>query len=52
MFVRTPSIEPRGTSFFVKEEYLKPAENPIFAREFQRLFGNDYVLFSRKEVFE
>lgn len=63
MFARTPSIEPRGTSFFVKEEYLKPADNTevnsadpekntIFAREFQRLFGNDYVLFSRKEVFE
>lgn len=59
MFIRSPSIEPRGTSFFVKKEYLLPADSSaitegdsIFAKEFKRLFGNDYVLFSRDEVFE
>lgn len=72
MFIRQPSIEPRGTSFFIKPEYLKPACSPgkadsadcpekadcapghdtVFAREFERLFGNDYVLFTHDEVFE
>lgn len=47
MFIRSPSIEPRGTSFFIKPEYLT-----VFPREFERLFGNDYVLFTRDEVFE
>lgn len=81
MFIRQPSIEPRGTSFFIKPEYMKPAGSPrkedcadspekadsasssgktdpapghetVFAREFERLFGDDYVLFTRDEVYE
>lgn len=63
MFIRRASIEPRGTSFFIKPEYLKSAVSPgkadyapghdtLFACEFERLFGNDYVLFTRDEVFE
>ena len=56
MLVRPPSIEPRGISFYVKDEYLKPADNDcgdtVFAVEFERLFGRDYVLFTQKQVFE
>ena len=47
MLVRAPSIEPRAISFYVKDEYKS-----VFAGEFNRLFGGDYMLFTRQQVFE
>ena len=47
MLVRAPSIEPRAISFYVKDEYKS-----VFADEFNRLFGGDYMLFTRQQVFE
>lgn len=62
MLLRPPSIEPRAISFFVKSEYLEKVQSAektsaacddtIFSQEFNRLFGKDYALFSRKQVFE
>ena len=43
--VRMASIEPRALNFFVKEGMKEP-----FAEEFNRLFGKDYLLFSKEEV--
>ncbi|MBR4825886.1 MAG: alkaline phosphatase family protein [Spirochaetaceae bacterium] len=47
MLVRRPVIEPRAASFYVKDEY-----KAVFADEFNRLFGNDYMLFTKQQVFE
>lgn len=47
MLVRPPSLEHRGISFYVKDEY-----KTLFASEFERLFGSDYVLFTREEALE
>lgn len=47
MLLRPTSIEPRGISFYVKEEFL-----PIFKEEFLKIFGKDYLIFSKEEVFQ
>ena len=47
MLVRRTSIEPRAISFYVKDEY-----KPVFADEFNRLFADDYKLFTKQQVFE
>lgn len=46
-FVRMPSIEPRALNFFIKEDKKQQFEN-----EFQREFGNDYILLTREEILE
>ena len=45
MLVRQTSIEPRAISFYVKPEFMED-----FPKEFNALFGNDYVLFTKEEV--
>ena len=42
-----PSIESRAVSIFVK-----PGTEEKFKEAFNRILGNDFILFSRKEVFE
>ena len=43
--LRPPSIESRAAAFFVKEEH-----KAAFPRKFQEAFGEEFLLFSRKEV--
>lgn len=45
--VRMPSIEPRALNLFVKEE--KKAK---FESEFNKEFGNDYILLNKQEIYE
>ena len=45
--IRMPSIEPRALNLFVKEE--KRAE---FESEFNKEFGNDFILMTKQEVYE
>ena len=45
--VRMPSIEPRALNLFVKEEKRKE-----FEREFEKAFGNDFILLTKEEVYE
>ena len=45
--VRLPSIEPRALNLFVK-----PDKKEFFEKEFDRLFGNDFVLMTKQEVLE
>lgn len=47
MLVRPASIEPRGISFYVKDEFI-----PVFKERFLELFGSDYLIFSKEEVFQ
>ena len=47
MLVRPVSIEPRGISFYVKDEFI-----PVFKERFLKLFGSDYLIFSKEEVFQ
>ena len=47
MLVRETSLEHRATNFFVKEGLQEK-----FRAEFMRLFGNDFILMSRQEIFE
>ncbi len=47
MLVRKPSIESRAVNFFVKEEYIN-----IFPQEFNKIFGKDFILMSKKEILE
>lgn len=47
MLVRKPSLEKRALSFYVKPEYMEK-----FPVEFVKLFGTDYVLFTKDEVME
>lgn len=47
MLIRRPSIETRAVNFYVKEEFID-----IFPIEFNKLFGKDFVLMSKEEVFE
>ena len=47
MLVRPVSIEPRGISFYVKDEFI-----PVFKEKFLKLFGSDYLIFSKEEVFQ
>lgn len=47
MLVRKPSIEPRAVNFYVKEEFLD-----IFPKEFNKIFGNDFILMSKSEILE
>ncbi|MBQ3498876.1 MAG: alkaline phosphatase family protein [Clostridia bacterium] len=47
MLNRPPSIEPRALSFFVKD-----GMNYDFKNEFNKLFGNDFRLLTKEEVFE
>ena len=45
--VRLPSIEPRALNLFVK-----PDKKEFFEKEFNRLFGNDFVLMTKQEILE
>lgn len=45
--IRLPSIEPRALSLFVK-----PDKKEEFEEEFNRLFGDDFVLMTKEEVLE
>ena len=47
MLVRPVSIEQRGISFYVKDEFI-----PFFKERFLELFGSDYLIFSKEEVFQ
>lgn len=47
MLERTTSIEQRATSFKVKEEY-----KTIFPEEFNKLFGDKFILCTKEEVKE
>ena len=47
MLVRETSLEPRATNFFVKEGMLEDFKN-----EFNKLFSNDFILLSKKEVLD
>lgn len=47
MLVRRPSIESRAVNFYVKEEYID-----IFSKEFNKLFGKDFILMSKQEILE
>lgn len=47
MLVRPVSIEQRGISFYVKDEFI-----PVFKERFLKLFGSDYLIFSKEEVFQ
>ena len=42
--VHMPSIEPRALNFFVKED-----KKEQFEREFQKAFGEKFLLYSTKE---
>jgi len=43
--VRLPSLEPRALNFFVQE-----GKKEIFAREFQKAFGDKFLLLTKEEV--
>lgn len=45
LLTRPPSVEPRALSFFVKDG--KPSE---FKSEFNRLFGDDFILLTKEET--
>lgn len=45
--VRLPSIEPRALNLFVK-----PDKKEFFEKEFDRFFGNDFVLMTKQEVLD
>lgn len=45
--VRWPSLEPRALNFFVKEE-----KKEFFVQEFNRLFGDMFILMPMEEVIE
>ncbi|MDD4187332.1 MAG: alkaline phosphatase family protein [Bacilli bacterium] len=47
MLFRKTSIEPRATNFFVKKEMVDK-----FKEEFNKLFSDDFILFSKQEVIE
>ena len=47
MLVRPVSIEQRGISFYVKDEFI-----PVFKEKFLELFGSVYLIFSKEEVFQ
>jgi hypothetical protein len=47
MLLRPPSIEPRAVSIFVK-----PGAENKFRESFERILGDEFILFSREEVFE
>lgn len=47
MLIRDTSLEPRATNFFVKDNML---EN--FKNEFNKLFGNGFILLSKQEVLD
>lgn len=47
MLERPTTIESRATCFYVKQEYRDQ-----FADEFYKIFGDDFLLFTRKEVLE
>lgn len=47
MLIRDTSLEPRATNFFVKENMLE-----AFKCEFNKLFGNDFILLSKQEVLD
>ena len=44
---RLPSIEPRATNFFVKTEHLND-----FYDEFNRIYGNDFMLLTKEEFLD
>ena len=47
MLERSTSNEPRSCMFKVKKEYLN-----IFPEEFNRLFGNDFKLYTKQDVID
>lgn len=46
-FIMPPSIEKRAVSFFIKSEMKK-----IFEERFNHLFGEDFILLTKQEVFD
>lgn len=46
-FIMPPSIEKRAVSFFIK-----PEMKALFVERFNRLFGEEFILLSKQEVFE
>lgn len=47
MLVREPSIETRACSFFVKPEYLES-----FRKKYEEVYGDAFVLLTRREALE
>ena len=47
MLIRDTSLEPRATNFFVKENMVVDFKN-----EFNKLFGDDFILLSKQEVLD
>lgn len=47
MLIRKISIESRAVNFYVKENYIEE-----FKEEFNKLFGNDFILMSKAEIYE
>lgn len=47
MLKRPISLEPRATVFYVKDEFLE-----AFPVEFQKAFGDDFLLYSHNEVID
>jgi predicted AlkP superfamily pyrophosphatase or phosphodiesterase len=45
--IRETSIEPRATTFFVKQD-----KKDIFVREFNKYFKNDFILLKKDEVID
>ncbi len=45
--VRSPSIEPRAAAFFVKED-----KRQQFEEEFNKSFGEDFILLTRQQVID
>ncbi|MBN1776956.1 MAG: alkaline phosphatase family protein [Clostridiales bacterium] len=45
--LRPPSIESRAAAFYVKEEH-----KAAFPHEFEKAFGDDFLLFSKEDVIE
>lgn len=45
--IRLPSIEPRALNLFVKE-----GKEEVFEEEFTKAFGEDFILLTKREVFE
>lgn len=46
-FRQLPALEPRTAAFYIKEE-----KKDFFAKEFLRLYGSDFDLYTKEEVIE
>lgn len=47
MLVRRPSIESRAVNLYVKDEYKK-----VFAKEFNKAFGKDFLLLTKEQILD